>query len=232
MQVHLRKRSGPMRVSTGGVTLLLMSAGLALLPGRLSGADKEDGFDSLFNGKNLDGWGVMGKPEGWQVKDGILHSDGAKGGDWIRSDKQYGDFIFKVDWKVSKDGNSGVFIRASDKGAPWQTGYEVQISNQPRDEKHCTGALYGYAAVKPRPDESADKWHTFEIHCVGPKIKVISDGVTVVNVDQTQLSAPDEQGYTDPKTKPTRGYIGLQDSHSPAGHYIEYRNIRIKELKK
>ena len=94
-----------------------------------------------------------------------------------------------------------------------------------------TPEKHGYAAVKPRPDESADKWHTFEIHCIGPKIKVISDGVTVVDVDQTKLTAPDEKGYTDPKTKPLHGYIGLQDSHSPAGHYVEYRNIRIKELK-
>lgn len=197
----------------------------------LRAEDKDDGFVKLFNGKNLDGWVIKGKAEGWQVKDGILRSEGAKGGDWVRSEKEYGDYILKVDWKISKGGNSGVFIRIPDKGAPWQTGYEVQISNDPRDEKHCTGALYGYAAVKPRPDESPDKWHTFEIHCVGTKIKVISDDVTVVDVDQTKLTAPDEKGYTDPKTKALRGYIGLQDSHSPAGHYIEYRNIRIKELK-
>lgn len=201
------------------------------VPGLDGADDKDDGFVSLFNGKDLDGWVVMGKKEGWQIENGVLRSDGAKGGDWVRSAKEYGDFVFKVDWKVSKDGNSGVFIRVPEKGAPWQIGYEVQISNAPRDDKHCTGALYGYAAVKPRPDESPDKWHTFEIHCVGSQIKVISDGVKVVDVDQNKLKAPDEKGYTDPKTKALRGYIGLQDSHSPAGHYIEYRNMRIKELK-
>jgi hypothetical protein len=191
----------------------------------------EEGFVPLFNGQNLDGWVFKGKKEAWEVKDGVLRSEGGKGGEWIRTVKEYGDFILKVEWRVSKNGNSGVFIRAADAGAPWQTGYEVQISNEPRDDKHCTGALYGYAAVKPRPEESADKWHAFEIHCVGTKIKVMADGVTVVEVDQTQLKPPDEKGYTDPKTKPTKGYIGLQDSHSPPGNYIEYRNIRIKELK-
>jgi hypothetical protein len=206
-------------------------AGWLALAGGVRADDKEDGFVPLFNGKDLEGWIVKGKAEGWQVKDGVLRSEGAKGGDWIRSAKEYGDFILKVDWKVARGGNSGVFIRVPDKGAPWQTGYEVQISNAPRDEKHCTGALYGYAAVKPRPDETADKWHTFEIHCVGPKIKVISDGVTVVDVDQTKLSPPDEKGYTDPKTKALRGYVGLQDSHAAAGTYVEYRNVRIKELK-
>jgi hypothetical protein len=202
-----------------------------LLIGPAQAADREEGFAPLFNGKDLDGWVVMGKKEGWQIKDGVLRSEGAKGGDWIRTAKPYGDFILKVEWKVSRNGNSGVFLRAAERGAPWQSGYEVQISNDPRDEMHCTGALYGYAAVKKRPDESADKWHTFEIHCVGPQIKVIADGVTVIDVDQTKLPAPKEAGYTDPRTKPLAGYIGLQDSHSPAGHSIEYRNIRIKELK-
>lgn len=195
------------------------------------GAEPDDGFVPLFNGRNLDGWVIKGKAEGWQVKDGVLRSEGAKGGDWIRTEKEYGDFILKLDWKVSKGGNSGVFIRVPDQGAPWQTGYEVQISNDPRDDKHCTGALYGYVPVKPRPDESADTWHTFEIHAVGTRIKVIVDGVTVIDVDQSNLTKPDEAGYTDPKTKALRGHIGLQDSHSPAGNYIEYRNIRIKELK-
>jgi hypothetical protein len=214
-----------LRTMTGAVAALLA------LAGGLQAADKEEGFVPLFNGKNLDGWVIKGKAEGWQVKDKVLRSEGAKGGDWIRSAREYGDFILKLDWKVSKDGNSGVFLRVPDKPAPWQNGYEVQISHAPRDEKHCTGALYGYAAVKPRPDESADKWHSFEIHCIGPRIKVIADGVTVVDVDQTKLTAPDEKGYTDPKTKPLKGYIGLQDSHAPSGTWIEFRNVRIKELK-
>jgi hypothetical protein len=207
------------------------AAGCLALAGGLRAEEKEEGFVPLFNGKDLDGWVVKGKEEGWQIKDGVLRSEGGKGGDWLRSAKEYGDFILKVEWKVSKEGNSGVFLRVADKGAPWQTGYEVQISNAPRDDLHCTGALYGYAAVKPRPDESADKWHAFELHCVGPRVKVIADGVTVVDVDQTKLTAPDEKGYTDPKTKPLKGYVGLQDSHAAAGSFIEYRNVRIKELK-
>ena len=217
---------------------LVVAAGCLALAGGLRGdakakpaEEKEEGFVALFNGKDLKGWVLKGKAEGWEVKDGILRSEGAKGGEWLRSEKEYGDYILKLDWKVSKGGNSGVFIRIPDKGAPWQEGYEVQISNEKRDDLHCTGALYGYAAVKPRPDETPDRWHTYEIHCVGPKIKVIVDGTTVVEVDQTKLTAPDEKGYTDPKTKPLKGYVGLQDAHAPAGHYIEYRNVRIKELK-
>ena len=126
-----------------------------------------DGFLSLFNGDNLDGWTIMGDPAGWSVEAGIIRSEGLQGGDWLRFNEPQSDFVLKLDWKVSPNGNSGVYIRAAEEGRPWETGYEVQISNEPRDDMHCTCSLYGYAAVDPRPDESADTWHTFEIHALG-----------------------------------------------------------------
>ena len=194
-------------------------------------ADKknDNGFVPLFNGKNFDGWVIMGKKEGWAIKDTVIRSDGGQGGKWLRTKKQYGNFILKVEWKVSKGGNSGVFIRTdrdlklSPNGLRLTTGYEVQISNAPRDASHCTGSLYGFVAVKPRPDESADKWHTFEIRCQDNQVTVMCDGIKCIDFDQSSNQATQE--------KPVTGYIGLQDSHSPKGHYIEYRNVRIKTLK-
>ncbi len=195
----------------------------SLLADEQGSTKSEEGFVSLFDGKQLDGWFVMGKPQGWKITDSVIHSDAAQGGNWLRSEKTYGDFILKLEWRVSKNGNSGVFLRSTREGQPWLTGYEVQISNEPRDDEHCTGSLYGYAAAKPRPDESAEKWHTYELHCHGPRITVISDGVKCVEYDQSTSEKT--------KDKPLKGFIGLQDSHSPAGNWIEYRNIRIKELK-
>ncbi|MDP6795705.1 MAG: DUF1080 domain-containing protein [Verrucomicrobiota bacterium] len=187
-------------------------------------ADENGATIKLFNGNDLSNWVVMGKQEGWEVKDGVIRSEGGNGGHWLRSKNKYQDFLFKVEWRVSKGGNSGVYIRSADKGQPWETGYEIQISNEPRDDLHCTGSLYGFFPVKPRPDESADKWHTFEIHCKGTKIKIIADGVTCVNADQAK--------HEKAKFKPLVGYVGLQDSHSPTGHYVEYRNVTLKALKK
>ncbi len=182
----------------------------------------EEGFVPIFNGENLDGWVVMGNAEGFRVVDGVIHSDGNSGAHWMRTEAEYGDYTLKLEWKVSENGNSGVFVRSDDEGEPWLTGYEIQISNEPRDDAHCTGSLYGYASVNPRPDESFDTWHTFEVHCVGGKVTVIADGVQCVEFDQSTS--------TETADKPLTGYIGLQDSHSPDGHYVEYRNIRIKEL--
>lgn len=185
---------------------------------------QEEGFVSLFNGKDLSGWKVMGKDAGWTVKDGVIHSDAGKEGHWLRSEKQFGDYILKVEWRVSEGGNSGVFIRCTEDGNPWVTGYEIQISNPKQDESHCTGSLYSYVSVKNRPDESADKWHTFEIECRGSIITVKSDDVVCIDkFDQSK----DEKT----KDKPLKAHIGLQDAHAAAGNTIEYRNIRIKELK-
>lgn len=210
-----------MTIRQGGLLGLLAAACFVLWPQTHSHAD-DNGFVPLFNGKNFSGWVIMGKEKGWTVKDGVIRSEGAMSGKWLRSDKEYTDFVLKVEWRVSKGGNSGVFIRAAEKGLPWFTGYEVQISNAPRDDAHCTGSLYGFVAVKPRPDETANKWHEFEIRCDGSHITVIADGVKCIDHDQS----------TSDKTrkKPLKGYVGLQDSHSPKGHYIEYRNVRIKVL--
>ena len=52
-----------------------------------------DGFESLFNGKNFDGWTIMGIAAGWAIKDGVIRSDGGQGGQWLRTKRKYSDFI-------------------------------------------------------------------------------------------------------------------------------------------
>jgi hypothetical protein len=184
------------------------------------------GWTPLFSGSDLANFDVMGAPEAYSVQDGILRSEGGKGGDWLRSKQQYADFVLHVEWRVSPGGNAGVFIRSAPEGAPWETGQECQISNEqpPRDELHCTGTLYGNVAANPRPDETPEVWRTYEIHCVGPRITVIVDDTRTVDVDAREVDAI--------RDKPLAGYVGLQDSHTAAGYWIEYRNVRIKELRR
>ena len=185
------------------------------------------GWTPLFTGGDLSNFDVVGAQEAYAIgEDGILRSEGGKGGEWLRSERQYSDFILHVEWRVSPGGNSGVFIRAATEGAPWETGHECQISNEqpPRDDLHCTGTLYGTVPANPRPDETPEIWRTYEIHCVGPRITVIVDDLRTVDVDSGEVDAIRE--------KPTVGHVGVQDSHTGPGYWIEYRNIRIKELKR
>lgn len=185
--------------------------------------DSETGFVPLFDGKTLNGWTVMGSPAGWQVTDGVIRSEAGKGGNWLRTNRTYSDFVLRLEWRVSQNGNSGVFVRCKEDGNPWETGHEVQISNEPRDDLHCTGSLYGTVAVDPRPDESYERWHTFEIRCEGTRIQVIADGTRCVDADMTRDRAI--------RGKPLSGYIGLQDAHTGPGGWIEFRNLRLQELR-
>jgi len=188
-------------------------------------AKAEAGFTLLFNGKDMKGWTIHGGQAGWSVKPGgILRNDASVGNhNWIYYDqKTFKNFILKLEWKVAPNGNSGVFLRAKKGDAPWATGVEVQISNAPRDNSHCTGSLYGLAAVDPRPDERADLWHSYEIHCVGTRYTVIADGVTCVESGDQHKAL---------LARPLEGLIGIQDAHQKPPSYIEYSNIRNKELK-
>ncbi len=199
---------------------LLIAQSIRWLAGALPNPS-EEGFTQLFNGRDLDGWSIMGDPKGWKVQDGKIVSDVGYIGGWMRTNRVYGDFILRLQWRVSQGGNSGVFLRATTTGYPWNSGSEIQISNFPRDLSHCTGALYGVVPVNPRPDETAEVWRDYEIHCHGPLYKIFVDSVPVIDVDARHVPAL--------LAKPMRGYIGLQDNHSAHG-WIEFRNIRVKEL--
>jgi len=196
------------------------------IPGQFALAASHDaGFVELYNGKDVGNFEIHDNQKDFQVKEGVIHCDAGGKGGWILYKKEkYKDFTLRVEWRVSEGGNSGVFIRAGGKDVPWTDGYEVQIScEQPRrDASHCTGALYGYKAVDPRPDETAEKWRVTEITCKGPLITVKVDDETVCELDQSKQK--------DTKNKALSGFIGVQDSHGPEGTWVEYRSIKVKAL--
>ncbi|MCS7017354.1 MAG: DUF1080 domain-containing protein, partial [Gemmatales bacterium] len=109
--------------------ILAFSLGLAEPPGScgfLSLAQQEAGWVALFNGKDLTGWKTFqGKLDVWGVEDGILYCKGGGGG-WLMTEKQYGDFELRLEFRLPKMGNSGVALRASLKGNPAYEGMEIQ----------------------------------------------------------------------------------------------------------
>jgi hypothetical protein len=183
----------------------------------------EPGFTPLFDGQELSRhFLVKGRPEGFQAVDGVIR--GMPGGDRLISREMFSDFVLRLEWKVSQGGNSGVFLRvpSQEDGAPWESGFEVQISNEPRDEMHCTGSLYGVEKVRRRPDERAEVWHSFEITCLEKRITVKADGLLTIDA-----RAEENQEI---RKRPLRGYLGLQDSHAGPGSSVEFRNVRIQKL--
>jgi len=180
-----------------------------------------NGFVPLFNGRNLDGWVVAGSPEGFAVVNGRMHSDGGKGGQWIHTASQYANFVLRLEWMLSRVGNSGIFIRNDPTGA----GFEVQLLapwTPHRDDLHCTGSIYGHVPANPRPDETPLRWRRAEITAAYKRVTVKIDGVVCADADYDQVPTM--------KDMPLAGYIGMQDSHTGAGEWVEFRTIEIKDL--
>src|SRR5437588_7363754 len=84
------------------------------------------GFDSLFNGKDLTGWKSTGNMKVWGAENGVIYVQGGGGG-WLMTEKEYGNYELRLQYKMSKGANSGVGIRAPLEGDPAYAGMEIQL---------------------------------------------------------------------------------------------------------
>jgi 3-keto-disaccharide hydrolase len=172
------------------------------------GGKPPPGFTPLFNGTDLTGWKNAAKQaEFWKVEEGLLHYTG-KGGQNLMTDKNYKNFEMWVDWKITKGGDSGVYLR----GRP-----QVQIWDNPEG----SGGLWNNPKNSPGKvpllvaDKKPGKWNTFYIKMVGTKVTVKLNGKLVV----------DDAVMLDGKVPPT-GPIELQVHGTP----LWFKNVFVKEL--
>jgi len=190
-------------------------------------AKTEEGFTRLFNGENLDGW--QGKTDGYKVADGVMICE--PGGN-IFTAKEYADFIFRFEFKMPPMGNNGVGIRTPAGGNPAFGGMEIQILADNYKEKYPQlkpyqyhGSVYGVVPAKPGHQKPVGEWNCEEICCKGSHIKVTLNGVVILEADLDKVEPID--GREHPGLHNKKGYIGFLGHGSP----VEFRNIRIKELK-
>jgi hypothetical protein len=174
-------------------------------------AEPTDGWKSIFNGKNLDGWKASELPENWTVEEGAIVGRGPRSHLFYMTEK-FADCEFKADVKLNKGGNSGMYFR-TEFGAGWPKGYEAQVNNSHKDPKR-TGSLYNLVTVTEQliPD---DTWWTQHIIVQGNHIIIkVNDKVVVdfVDKDSTHKS----------------GYLALQQ-HDP-GSVVHYKNLQVKPL--
>jgi len=116
------------------------------------------GFQTLFDGKDLTGWSEGGKaPEHWTVKDGMLVFDG-KGRDLFTAEK-FSNYVLLVDWKVEKNGNSGVYLRGGNPQV------EINDADSPNAKLWVgtTGGLYPDLPPTKRAAKATGEWNYFEI---------------------------------------------------------------------
>ena len=199
-------------------TLLLVAAALLLTPFAGSAEDK-DGWISLFNGKNFDGWKIGDAKQGkWKIENGNIVANGPRS--HLYTIKEFKNFEFKAEVMTTPGSNSGIYFHTKyqETGFP-NTGYESQV-NVSHGDPVKTGSLWGVVKLYETPAKD-NKW--WEQHIIGrcQNIVVKINGKTVLD-------------YTEPKgvqggRKISSGSFALQ-AHDPKS-VIYYRNLRVKPLK-
>ena len=195
-----------------------------LLLGTLAGCSTPDGHREkpLFNRLDLTGWVVMHGGE-WSVENGMLvgrngrdwSTNPEKSGSWLRTKKQYGNFVLELDYSINEGGNSGIFIRSALKKNPAFSGHEMQIvADYGRPPtRGSAGSLYDVVAPKKNMSRPADEWNHVRIVTRGRRIQITWNGERTIDYETDRL---------------TKGYIGLQNHDAKS--VVRFRNIRITEL--
>lgn len=175
----------------------------------------EEGFVSLFDGKTLDGW--KGDTKGYVAEDGVLVCKKEGGGN-LSTVKDFGDFIFRFEFKLEPGGNNGVSVR----------GHEIQILDDyapgHKNLKPCQyhGSIYCKVPATRGATKPAGEWNTEEIMCKGSQWKVTVNGTVIVDVDLATVAG------LEALARRTRGPLGFLGH----GTRVEFRNLRLKELER
>ena len=203
-------------------------------------AASEDGFVSIFNGKDLEGWRVYCGRHGYHVKDGIITGT-AKAGEkngFLTWHQPVRNFELQFEVKCDTDLNSGCQIRSAinHKKRGHLNGPQVEIA-----ETGWFGRVYGeglsvekedgtriarkwlspaYSQEKKNSIWKSGAWNHYRILTEGPRYRVWVNGELLTD-------------FEDPLTD-LSGVIGLQVHSVPekyAGLQVHWKNIRLKTLR-
>ncbi len=210
------------------------------LEARLLRMPYDFGFTSLFNGVDLTGWkALVGNPitrskmsasalkaaedsadektkGDWTVKDGQLVFNGH--GDNLATTKKYGDFEMYVDWKITPQGDAGIYLRGTPQVQIWDT------SRRNVGAQVGSGGLYNNQKHQSKPlvvaDNKVGDWNRFHIIMKGENVTVYLNGVLVTD------NVPLENYWDHSIPIFPKEQIELQ-AH---GTLVAYRNIYLREL--
>jgi len=201
-------------------------------PRILSEEEVSEGFVPLFNGRDLSGW--VGDTVGYVAEEGKIVLYPKQGSGNLYTEKEYSDFILRFEFKLTPGANNGLGIRAPLQGDAAYLGMELQIlDNTAHIYKDLQpyqyhGSIYGVVPARRGFLKPVGEWNQQEVIADGTSITVKLNGETIVDADIKEAM---EKGTIDgrghPGLKRTQGHIGFLGH----GSRVEFRNIRIKELK-
>lgn len=195
---------------------------------------KTDGFVPMFDGKSLAGWRLAeGKASGkmkYAVDDGEIVGTCVPGepNGFLRTEREYGDFVFTCEVRLDVPGNSGIQVRSQQREDNGRVhGYQCEID--PGDRRYSGGLydearrgwlfpLWGKACEPARAALKLKEWNRFTIKAQGRRLQTWVNGVPCTDYTDT-----------DPKVFTARGFIALQVHGGKEGR-IRWRDLRIREI--
>jgi len=215
----------------------------------LSGQEKKDGWTLLFDGKTMNGWHLFNKgtiPSAWSVDSGRLkcdpHAKDVKHGDLV-TDEVYQDFDLRFEWKISRAGNSGLFINVQERPelpTTFSTGPEYQLLDDKNVEPdylknptHKAAAIFGVVPNNSNSMPKPDEWNQSRILQQKGKVTFWLNNVQTVQVDLQSAEWKNMVALSSLGKYPefgvaVSGHLAVQDWTNG----VAFRNIKIKELSK
>lgn len=163
---------------------------------------------NIFNGRDLSGWKTSPGTSQWSVVNGILTN--ARSGANLITERTFTDFKLHVEFRVPKDGNSGIYLRGR---------HELQVEDSKGMEPASThtGGVYGFLIPNTNAAGAAGEWQVYDVTLVGRLITVVLNGKTVISMQ----NIPGITGGALDSNEGEPGPIYLQGDHTA----VEYRKI-------
>jgi hypothetical protein len=206
------------------VAILTMAATFGLVaPQQANGAEATDGWVSIFNHKNLEGWRASEAPKSFRVEDGILIADGPRAHLFYEGPvggADFKNFEMRMNVKTFPRANSGVFFHTRFQERDWpRYGYEVQI-NATHSDRIKTGSIYGVQNIMDKAPHKDEEW--FELHFI------VRGNRVVVKVNGEVVNDFTEPAGVTGNRRISRGTVAIQ-AHDPQS-VIHFKNIEIRLL--
>ena len=198
----------------------------------------EQGYTPIFNGKDLSNWvygtakNAMKQGIGYQVdpEKQIVYCTVKDGGN-LYTEKEYGDFILRFEFKLTENANNGIGIRAPLAGDSAYAGMEIQVLDDSGPmyktlrPAQYHGSIYDVFPCERGFQKPVGEWNEEEIMADGRHVRVILNSHVIVdaNLDDEKDAA---------KLKHHPGLANLKGHIGFLGHgaRVEFRNLRVKEL--
>ncbi len=201
-------------------------------PVKLNEQESKEGFSVLFDGSNLDAW--TGNTTGYLIQEGalVVSPENGSGGN-LYTKEEFSDFIYRFEFQLTPGANNGIGVHAPLEGDAAYVGMEVQVL----DSEHPVyanlqpyqyhGSVYGVIPAKRGYLKPTGEWNSEEITVKGTKIKVVLNGVVIVDGD---YAAASKNGTMDHKEHPgllnKTGHLGFLGH----GDVVRFKNMRVKRI--